>query len=135
MTVSSVETTNATVPQQATASSAAQNQLTLDYEMFLKLMMEQMKNQDPTEPMNATDQLAQLASFSQVEQAIKTNQKLETLLSNMAFGQVDDLVGRTVTNLDGVTGVVESVQIFSDGTVLNLDSGETMLLGPGLQIA
>src|SRR3712207_8435764 len=35
---------------------------------FLKLLMAQMKNQDPTEPMKSTEYMAQLATFSQVEQ-------------------------------------------------------------------
>jgi hypothetical protein len=42
---------------------------------------EQMKNQDPTEPMDATEQIAQLATFSQVEQTIQTNKNLETCSS------------------------------------------------------
>lgn len=117
-------------------TAAAKEQLTLDYNAFLQLMMAQMKNQDPTEPVDATQQLAQLASFSQVEQAIKTNSKLETLLTNMSFGQVDDLIGRTVTDTaTKVSGKVASVEVYSDGTMLALDNGKKVLLGPGVKIS
>jgi hypothetical protein len=48
---------------------------------------EQMKNQDPTEPMDATEQIAQLATFSQVEQTIQTNKNLEELLQSSSLSQ------------------------------------------------
>ncbi|PVB62692.1 flagellar hook assembly protein FlgD [Labrenzia sp. 011] len=120
---------------QYTAAASAQEQLTVDYDTFLQLMMAQMQNQDPTNPMDASEQLSQLASFSQVEQAIQTNAKLETMLMNMSFGQVDDLIGRTVTDPNGTTGVVERVEIYSDGTLLALDNGKGVLLGPGVTVS
>lgn len=131
--MTAVEGVSAT--QGAGAASTAQKQLTVDYDTFLQLMMAQMQNQDPTNPMDASEQLSQLASFSQVEQSIQTNAKLETLLTNLSFGQVDDLIGRTVTGPNGTTGVVERVEVYSDGTVLALDNGEGILLGPGVTIS
>jgi flagellar basal-body rod modification protein FlgD len=53
---------------------------TLNYDAFLKLLLEQLKSQDPTNPVDQAESLAQLASFSGLEQAIKTNQKLDALL-------------------------------------------------------
>ncbi|MHA7772934.1 flagellar hook assembly protein FlgD [Roseibium sp. M-1] len=131
--MTSVEGVSAT--QGTGAAAAAQKKLTVDYDTFLQLMMAQMQNQDPTEPMKASEQLSQLASFSQVEQTIQTNAKLETLLRNLSFGQVDDLIGRTVTDANGTTGVVEKVEVYSDGTVLALDNGQGILLGPGVTIS
>lgn len=120
---------------QTPSSSAALDKLTLDYDAFLTLMIEQMKNQDPTEPMDSTEQLAQLATFSQVEQAIQTNSKLDTLLTNLSFAQVGDLIGRTATSADGTTGTITSVEVYSDGTVIGLDNGAGILLGPGVVIS
>lgn len=131
--MTSVEGISAT--QAGGSTAAAQKKLTVDYDTFLRLMMAQMQNQDPTEPMKASEQLSQLASFSQVEQTIQTNAKLETLLTNLSFGQVDDLIGRTVTDANGTTGVVEKVEVYSDGTVLGLDNGSAILLGPGVTIS
>lgn len=132
--MSTVDAVSATT-QSASTAAAAQDQLTVDYDAFLQLMIAQMQNQDPTSPMDPTEQLSQLASFSQVEQAIQTNAKLETLLTNMSFGQVDDLIGRTVTDANGTTGTVTSVEVYSDGTLLGLDSGQGILLGPGVKIS
>jgi len=130
-----VEGVSPTQTQASGAASSAQQQLTVDYDTFLQLMMAQMKNQDPTDPMDASEQLSQLASFSQVEQSIQTNAKLETMLMNMSFGQVDDLIGRTVTDPNGTTGVVERVEVYSDGTLLALDNGKGVLLGAGVTIS
>ncbi|WP_321503974.1 flagellar hook assembly protein FlgD [Breoghania sp.] len=116
------------------ANAAAMSDLTLDYNAFLTLMIEQMKNQDPTEPMDSAAQLAQLATFSQVEQAITTNSKLDSLLTNLSFSQAGSLIGRTATGADGASGVIKSVEIYSDGTVLGLEDGRGILLGPGVKI-
>ena len=51
----------------ATAASKS----TADYQSFLKLLVAQMKNQDPSNPMDATQYVAQLATFSQVVEAVK----------------------------------------------------------------
>ena len=50
----------------------------IDYNAFLRLLIAQMKNQDPTKPMDLAQFMAQLASFSNVEQGIKMNQKLDS---------------------------------------------------------
>ena len=55
-----------------------------DYQMFLSLLTAEMKNQDPTEPMDSTEFVSQLASFSSVEQQTETNSKLDELLELLA---------------------------------------------------
>lgn len=120
---------------QTVSSSAAQNSL-LDYDAFLQLMLAQMKNQDPTEPVDPTTQLAQLASFSQVGQSIQTNAKLDALLSSVALAQAEAVIGRTVTAADGaLSGKVVSLSIVSDGTVATLEDGRKITMGPGVTIA
>ena len=109
---------------------------TLNYESFLKLLVAQMKNQDPTEPMDATQQMAQLATFSQVEQTIKTNKNLESLLQRTSLQEANSVIGRTVTSEDGkVTGIVTEVTLYNDGIVAKLDSGEKLVIGPGVKIS
>jgi flagellar basal-body rod modification protein FlgD len=76
-----------------------------------------MKNQDPTEPMDSTEQIAQLATFSQVEQTIQTNKNLENLLQSSSLSQAGSLIGRTITSADEtVSGVIEEVQVYSRRT-------------------
>ncbi len=66
--------------------------LTGDLESFLTLLVTQLKNQDPLEPMDATEFSAQLAQFAAVEQGIKTNKNLESLISMSKTGQVSAAV-------------------------------------------
>ena len=56
---------------------------TLDKDSFMKLMLAQMKNQDPTNPMKSHEMAAQLAQFTSVEQM----QNMNTTLTDMKNGQ------------------------------------------------
>jgi len=56
----------------STSSSALANEST-----FLQLLVAQIKNQDPTQPMDSTAFLSQLAQFSQLEQLVGIRQDIE----------------------------------------------------------
>lgn len=117
-------------------ATTAEKSATLNYESFLKLLVAQMKNQDPTEPMDSAQQMAQLATFSQVEQTIKTNKNFESLLQRTSLQEANSVIGRTVTSEDGkITGVVKEVTLYNDGIVAKLDSGEKLVIGPGVKIS
>ncbi|MFD1913699.1 flagellar hook capping FlgD N-terminal domain-containing protein [Halodurantibacterium flavum] len=67
-----------------------------DYETFLRMLTTQLQNQDPLNPMEASDFAVQLATFSGVEQQVQTNQLLQALASQMALmglGQLAHWVG------------------------------------------
>lgn len=123
-------TTVSGVSSTAAASSAA----TVDYESFLKLLIAQMRNQDPTQPMDSTQQIAQLASFSAVEQAVQTNARLDTLLTTSALQQAEAIIGHIVTTADGlVSGRVASVQIGAGGAAIaTLEDGRMVQLQAGV---
>jgi flagellar basal-body rod modification protein FlgD len=94
-----------------------------------------MQNQDPTNPADPAEWMGQLASFSNVEQAIQTNAKLDALMTSMALSQVDGIIGHTVTSADGsVSGKVESVRIITGGAVAILEDGTELLLGEGVEV-
>jgi flagellar basal-body rod modification protein FlgD len=118
----------------ASAASGASN--TVDYNAFLNLLIAEMRNQDPTEPMKTSEYMAQFASFSNVEQGIKTNAKLDSLLTATALSQADALLGHTVTSADGkISGVVKSLRIVSGGLVATLDNGKELAIGEGVKIS
>lgn len=107
----------------------------VDYKAFLQLLIAQLKNQDPSKPMDSAQYMAQLATFSQVEQSIMTNSKLDSLLTASALAQAEAVIGRTVTSADGsVSGKVESVRITSTGPVAYLAGGGQIPLGAGIVI-
>ncbi|MBB3808008.1 flagellar hook assembly protein FlgD [Pseudochelatococcus contaminans] len=120
----------------STTSTDAKSRTTLDYQSFLKLFVEQLKHQDPTAPLDASESLAQLATFSQVEQSVSTNSKLDSLLTAQSLSQADTLIGRTLTSAEGdVSGKVVSVQVTSEGTVATLADGQRIVAGAGVTIS
>jgi len=108
----------------------------VDYQSFLRLLVAQMKNQDPTDPMDSTQYIAQLAAFSQVEQSVQINTKLDELLQASTLSQADALIGRTVTSADGnTTGVVTAVRLTSGGALAVLDNAQEVAVGAGIKIS
>ncbi|PYF11950.1 flagellar basal-body rod modification protein FlgD [Rhodobacter viridis] len=80
--VTSSTSTNGSNSSSSSSSSTAAS-VSSDYQMFLKLLTTQMTNQDPTSPMDSADYAVQLATFSQVEQQVKTNNLLTGLATQM----------------------------------------------------
>ncbi|MGK9086647.1 flagellar hook capping FlgD N-terminal domain-containing protein, partial [Brucella intermedia] len=86
--------------------------------------------------MDPTQYVSQLATFSNVEQAVQMNSKLDALIANTSVTQAAGWVGRTVSNADGsVKGVVKSVTIQSNGMLAELDNGKKILIGQGIKIS
>jgi flagellar basal-body rod modification protein FlgD len=113
----------------AASASATQKKSNLDYQSFLKLLVAQMKNQDPTKPMDSTEYVAQLATFSNVEQAINANKKLDQLIQESKISQGIGLIGRQVTSLDGLgEGTVERVRFTQDGIMATLSDGSELAI-------
>jgi flagellar basal-body rod modification protein FlgD len=76
-----------------TTTAAASSKLTQDYNSFLKLLTTQMQNQDPLSPMESTEFTNQLVQFSQVEQQISENSKLDKLVSLQNNNQTQASLG------------------------------------------
>lgn len=107
----------------------------VDYQSFLRLLVAQMRNQDPTAPMDATQYVSQLATFSQVEQSVQINGKLEQMLQSSALAQADAIIGRNLTSADGtVSGKVVEVKLTSTGVTARLEGGGEIAVGPGVVV-
>jgi flagellar basal-body rod modification protein FlgD len=120
-----VGASGATGAPDATAASK------LDQDTFLKLMVAQLRNQDPLNPTDSAEFLAQTAQFTSLERLNQVaDQSAQALSAQMAFG-ASGLVGRTVTYADAdgneVTGAVTSVRFETTGPVLGVD-GENIAL-------
>ncbi|RAZ78316.1 flagellar hook assembly protein FlgD [Mesorhizobium atlanticum] len=124
-----------TIPVGANQASQKTSKTAVDYQSFLKLLIAEMKNQDPTKPMDSTQYVAQLATFSQVEQSVQTNTKLDQIMQSSALSQADALIGRTITSADGkTTGTVASVTLSSNGLIAVLQDGTKVPVGAGVSI-
>lgn len=107
----------------------------VDYQSFLKLLVAEMKHQDPTSPMDATKYVSQLATFSQVEQSVQINSKLENILATSQLSQASSIIGKHLTSADGtVKGTVAEVKLYSDGIIAVLDNGKEVLVQPGVKV-
>lgn len=136
MTVTTYTGTYTSQSTSATSASSASSATTVDYQSFLKLLVAEMKNQDPTSPMESTDYVAQLATFSQVEQSVQINSKLDNILQASVLSQAGSLIGKTVTSADGsITGTVAEVKLYSDGLIAVLENGEQIPMLPGVTIS
>jgi flagellar basal-body rod modification protein FlgD len=84
----------------ATAGGAALTSLSSNFNDFLNLLMTQLKNQDPSSPMDANSFTSELVQFSSVEQQINTNSSLTQLIQLTQAEQVEQsaaILGKPVT--------------------------------------
>lgn len=108
----------------------------MDYDAFLQLLVAQMNNQDPLNPADSTEYVAQFATFANVEQAIQTNSRLESMMTVSALTQADALIGRTIISADGMTGgTVSSIRSVEGGIQATTTDGQTIMLGNGVTVA
>lgn len=79
------------------APGTSTRQTGTDYQMFLRMLTAQATNQDPLNPIDSSDYATQLATFSGVEQQVKTNDLLTALAAQMGtqgMAQMASWVGK-----------------------------------------
>jgi flagellar basal-body rod modification protein FlgD len=125
-------------PVPAQAAELGKTSIGTDYDNFLKLLVAQVQNQDPLEPMDSTTFVSQLAQLSQVEQAIQTNQNLEAISGRMdsvtAFADLG-LLDRTVRVSGETTELKGGRTAFSYTLDAPAAQVEIELVGPDGEIA
>jgi flagellar basal-body rod modification protein FlgD len=110
-----VPNTTATTGTTGTGALAKATDSILGKDDFLKLLVGQLKNQDPLNPTSDTDFIGQMAQFSQLEQTTNMASANEELIAQQRGARAVSLIGRTVTYPDIntgalTTGVVERVE-------------------------
>ncbi|MFC0677990.1 flagellar hook assembly protein FlgD [Lysobacter korlensis] len=105
-----------------TAAGSTGNK-TIDQDAFIKLFLTQLQFQDPLEPVDNREFLAQMAQFSALEQARQTSQNTNDLLSMNATTQALGLLNRQV-DVAGLgapfSGTVIAVQFTTNGAQLSV---------------
>ena len=106
MTVTPASPTTATT---ATGSQPdAMKQLSSNFSTFLTLLTTQLKNQDPTSPMDSNEFTQQLVMYSQVEQQIDSNDNLKTLIAqgaSNAASMTTGYLGKKVSVTNGLASL------------------------------
>lgn len=108
--ISSITGSNSEQPTETLAASNLGNQ-----DMFLQLLVAQVRYQDPMEPMDNQEYLAQTAQFSMVEQMTRVAEQQTELLAFQQATLASGMIGQQVTGLDeqtgeSVSGVVSAVE-------------------------
>jgi flagellar basal-body rod modification protein FlgD len=73
--------------------SNALSGLTNDFESFLQLFLTQLQNQDPSEPLDTNQMTDQIVQFTQVEQQINTNTKLDAMITAQKSSSINNALG------------------------------------------
>jgi len=125
--VSGSGTTQGTQGQQAAKSRYDD----LGMEEFLKMMIVELQNQDPMNPMSNQEMMAQIGQIREIESNTRLTETLESLQLGQSMATASNMIGKTITGLpDGetsyVTGVVGSATVI-DGKVKLLLNGEKVV--------
>jgi flagellar hook assembly protein FlgD len=121
--------TNSTSSTSAAAASLNQGlgSLASNFQSFLTLLTTQLKNQDPTSPLDTSQFTQQITQMTGVEQQLLSNQLLQQLVSTQGgVASAANLIGETVTapgvntGDPNISGVVTGVTQYNGETMLNV---------------
>jgi flagellar basal-body rod modification protein FlgD len=119
--------TSTSTPLAVTQTASGKN-AEMGKDQFLKLFVAQLQHQDPMNPMEDSDFMGQMASFSTLEQVTNLAAANEAIAANLHLSQSVGLIGRTVTWTDEAdvahTGVVEKVSQQDGNPVLTISGTE-----------
>ena len=149
-----MSTTTSTLPisslvNTGTSSSAASSTASnaqLGENQFLQLLTTQLQNQDPLNPMDDTQSVAELAQFSALQATSNLATSFQSFQSNFSVMQSASLIGKTVSaqstdasgNATTVSGTINTISVVngtpeftlmgSNGSLLTDSNGQTLLL-------
>ncbi|WP_066067184.1 flagellar hook capping FlgD N-terminal domain-containing protein [Neobacillus soli] len=93
-----------------TSTAPTKQQSQLDKDLFLRILTTQLRNQDPTQPMEDREMIAQLAQFSSLEQISNLNQAFTQFVNSrqVDISQYSAMMNKEVSWTDEVTGQKEA---------------------------
>jgi flagellar basal-body rod modification protein FlgD len=93
-----------------TSTKSSKQQSQVDKDLFLQILTTQLRNQDPTQPMEDREMIAQMAQFSTLEQISNLNQAFNQFMDSQQvdISRYSTMMNKEVTWTDDVTGQQES---------------------------
>lgn len=137
MDITQTQSTTATqsiIPTEAASTS----EISSDFETFLKMLTVQMQNQDPLNPVDSSDYAVQLATFSNVEQQVQTNDILRELKGQLGLSgiaQMADWVGKEARAVAPAQFDGAPVTIFPSPAALATEADIVVRDESGLEVA
>ena len=111
----------------------------LKAEDFIKMMVTELQNQDPTAPAKNSELLAQMSQIGQLQSSTTLTEGIQNMVLQNQIGSAGNLIGKTVAGLDDndkpVGGIVNSVRVEDKNVVLELDNGNKLQLGRVTDVA
>ena len=103
---------------------------------YMKILITQLQNQNPLEPMDNNDMSSQLAQFSQLQQLESMNSNFANVLSTTERNYANSLIGKEISfasedetgNRDLTSGIVEEVINDADGKIILVTADHTVAL-------
>ena len=120
-------------PAAATSNSLGSS---LTLQDFMQVLLTQLTYQDPLQPMDNQQFMAQIAQFTALGQTQQTNSNIQILVSNQAAQQAVGLLGHTVgitTSNGSFTGTVSSINLSSSTPQLTISTSSGTL--PGISLS
>lgn len=120
------------------SKTSGTNGMNLNAMDFVNMMVTQLQNQDPLQPTDSSQLLAQMSQIGQLQASTQLQQTLSTIMTQSQLTTAGSLIGKSVSGMDSqgnkLSGVVNSVSVTSSGITLNLDTNQQMLLNQVTQI-
>jgi flagellar basal-body rod modification protein FlgD len=147
--MASVNALTGLVQQQQTTGTGTDTSQQLGANQFLKLLTTELQNQDPLNPVDDTQSVAQLAQFSALQATQELNTSFQNFQSNFGVLQASSLIGKKVTvvstdgtgNSSNITGTVSTIAVQngqpyftmtgSNGKELSDSNGQPLLFSTG----
>jgi flagellar basal-body rod modification protein FlgD len=125
MTTQSVNTTSS--PNKIQSSN-----FNLKTDDFIKMMITQLQNQDPTDPVKNQDLLAQMSQIGQLQSTTDLQTTMKSFTLQNSLSSAGNLIGKMVQGLDTngapLNGLVTSVRVVDSEVSLELDNGQSLKL-------
>lgn len=138
--MSSVSSTSSAIGKTENGTYVYDSATTTDKDLFLKMLVAQMSNQDPFNTQDPSQYITQLAQFNSLEQMMQLNDSMEYLVNlnnamlvNNAMGSAASLIGKNVEvsieneagEYENFTGQVKSASIKEGVVCLELELSNT----------
>ncbi len=124
---------------------------TLGKDEFLKILMTQLQNQDPLNPMEDKEFISQMATFSSLEQMMQMSKSIDSLVTNqsvspviqnshligkeVAFYRIDEETGKIVEPKEMDKSIVQAISQREGYAVLELENGSNIFTDEVLRIS
>ena len=99
---------------------------------FMKVLLSELKNQDPMKPQDTGALMEQLSSLRNIESQTTLQNQLKNLVTQNQLAGAGNMIGKMVTGLsegnDQISGLVSSVRVKDNQVMLELDNGQQLAM-------